>query len=313
MRAIVTGGAGFIGGHIVDELITRNHEVVVIDNESSPFHDKFYHNPSAEYFKLNILDEKIGKLFKNIDYVFHLAAESRIQPTIENPCLAAATNYLGTCKILKLSYENGIKRVLYSSTSSAYGLLPAPHTENLKVDCLNPYSYTKVAGEQLCKMYHKMFGLSTIIFRYFNVYGPREPVKGQYAPVVGRFLKQYRSGKKMTVVNPGTQSRDYVHVSDIVKANMLASECTNKGAFGQVFNIGTGKSWSVLGLARLIAADSLIDEESIEEHIEWLPERQGEAEETLAHTYKSECYLNFKAEKKLEDYIKEELTKQPSI
>jgi UDP-glucose 4-epimerase len=309
MKAIVTGGSGFIGGHIVDELISKNYEVIVIDNESSPFHDKFYHNDAARYYKLNILDEKIEELFRGVDHVFHLAAESRIQPTIENPCLAAATNYLGTCKILKLSYENGIERVLYSSTSSAYGLQPAPHTEDLKVDCLNPYSYTKVAGEQLCKMYHKMFGLNTVIFRYFNVYGPREPVKGQYAPVVGRFLKQYRSHNKMTVVKPGTQSRDYIHVSDIVKANILAAECTNKGAFGQVFNIGTGKTWSVLGLAGMIADQSLLDYESIEEHIEWLPERQGEAEETLAHTYKAETYLNFRAEKKLEDYIKEELTK----
>jgi UDP-glucose 4-epimerase len=299
MKALVTGGCGFIGGHIVDELISRGFEVTVIDNESSPFHEKFYYNSSAEYHKLNILDDKIDKLFDGIDYVFHLAAESRIQPTIENPALACATNYLGTCKILKASYENKIKRVLYSSTSAAYGLQPPPHHEALCTDCLNPYSYTKVAGEELCKMYYKMFGLSVVIFRYFNVYGPREPVKGQYAPVIGRFLGQNRIKIPMTVVSSGQQTRDYIHVSDIVKANLLAAENTNKNIGGEVFNIGTGVSYSLLDLVNLIGGE-----------YELIPERTGEAEHTLAHTGKAKEKLGFEFEKNLEDYIKEQLTRQ---
>ena len=168
-KCIVTGGAGFIGSHIVDKLINEGFQVIVIDNESATAHESFYKNKEATYYKLDIKNyNDIEPLFKNIKYVFHLAAESRIQPTIENPTEACMVNFIGTANILEASRKYGVKRVMYSSTSSAYGLTNTPPlTENMKTDCLNPYSVSKVAAENLCKMYFTLYGVETIIFRYF--------------------------------------------------------------------------------------------------------------------------------------------------
>ncbi|MBC8395277.1 MAG: NAD-dependent epimerase/dehydratase family protein [Bacteroidetes bacterium] len=297
MKSIVTGGNGFIGGHIVDALIEKGHKVTVIDNLSSPFHEKFHYNDQALYLKLDINDPTVKGFFEGVDYVFHLAAESRIQPTIEDPVLACQTNYVGTANVLQYAREAGAKRVMFSSTSSAYGLQPPPHRESLTPDPLNPYSVTKVSAERLCKMYHDLFGLETVVFRYFNVYGPREPVKGQYAPVVGRFLKQQAAGELLTVVKPGTQTRDFVHVNDIVRANIAAMEAGSEVANGDVYNIGTGESISIKALAQRIKSA-----------INWLPERQGEAKHTLADISKSKKMLNWEPQEDLEEYIKNYLT-----
>jgi len=273
MKAIVTGGQGFIGSHVVDRLIDLGHEVVVIDDNSAKCNDEFYVNEAATYHKINICDyDNICPLFEGINVVFHLAAESRIQPTILNPTYAAQVNVVGTCNILQCAREHNVDRVVYSSTSSGYGLKNEPPLqESMPKDCLNPYSVTKCAGEELCSMYTKLFGLKTVIFRYFNVYGDRQPLKGQYAPVVGLFLKQYRQGKVMTIVGDGTQSRDFTHVLDVVEANILASTTTNEAAYGEIFNVGSGKNYSVLELAQMIGGPYT--------HI---PARPGEAHCTLA-------------------------------
>jgi UDP-glucose 4-epimerase len=165
-------------------------------------------------------------------------------------------------------------------------------------DCLNPYSVTKVAGEALCKMYYDLFGVETIIFRYFNVYGQRQPVKGKYAPVVGLFMKQKDEGKKMTVVGDGEQRRDYTHVDDVVSANMLASTTQSKTALGSIFNIGTGTNHSVLDLVRLLGG----------EHT-FIPERPGEARITLADNSRATNILQWSPKIKLEDYIQQQLTR----
>ena len=204
-KVIVTGGAGFIGSNLVDRLVSDKYKVIVIDNESAECNEEFYYNEKAEYHKLDIEDyDAIEPLFKGVDYVFHLAAESRIQPTLERPVKACMTNIIGTCNVLEASRRNGIKRVMYSSTSSAYGLKNSiPLIETMHRDCLNPYSVTKVGAEDLCKMYYTLYGLECVIFRYFNVYGERQPLKGQYAPVVGLFLEMKKAGKPMTVVGDG--------------------------------------------------------------------------------------------------------------
>ena len=222
MKSLVTGGAGFIGSHIVDKLIELGHEVVVIDNESAQSNEEFYWNNKAQNYKYDIRDyEKTRPLYDDVDYVFHLAAESRIQPAIENPINAVSLNCVGTCTVLQCSREADVKRVIYSSTSSGYGFNEPPNHENQPDDCLNPYSVSKVAGEKLCKMYTELFGLKTIIFRYFNVYGERSPIRGQYAPVIGIFLRQKRDGESLTIVGDGEQRRDFTHVSDVVQANIL--------------------------------------------------------------------------------------------
>jgi UDP-glucose 4-epimerase len=291
---LVTGGAGFIGSALVDRLIALDHNVVVIDNESAITNDRFYYNNQACYNKLDVADYKaIRPLFDGVDYVLHLAAESRIQPAILNPLLAVHTNTLGTATVLQCAREAGVKKFVYSSTSSGYGLINTPPMEEtMHDDCLNPYSASKVSGEKLCKMYTDLFGLSTLTFRYFNVYGPREPAKGPYAPVVRLFLRQKSAGESLTIVGDGLQRRDFTHVDDVVNANILAMSSDQTG----LFNIGTGKNYSILELAKMISKD-----------IVFIAPRPGEVRITLANNNKSRTLLGWNSTVQLEDYIAEEL------
>jgi len=293
-KALVTGGCGFIGSHLVDALIDQGHEVDVIDNQSAECNEKFFTNPKASYHVASIEEyEQIEPLFKNIDYVFHLAAESRIQPTLEHPQKACLTNFVGTCNILQASRLNNVKRVIYSSTSSGYGLVNEPPlVETMRRDCLNPYSVTKVAAEDLCKMYYTLWGLQTVILRYFNVYGERQPLKGQYAPVVGIFLRQNSNNEPMTIVGDGLQRRDFTHVADVVQSNMLSAESQNEKIFGEVFNVGTGTNHTILEISKMIG-DKCVH----------LPKRPGEADSTLADISKIQDYLGYKPTIKIPDWI----------
>lgn len=298
MKCIVTGGAGFIGSHIVDSLLVLGDEVIVIDNESSIVHEHFYWNDKATNHKVDISDyEKMRPLFDGVDYVFHCAAESRIQPAILNPLLAIRTNTLGTGTVLQCAREAGVKKVMYSSTSSGYGLINTPPLEEtMPDDCLNPYSVSKVSGEKLCLMYTKLFGLKTIIFRYFNVYGSREPLKGSYAPIVGLFLRQHKAGELLTIVPDGTQRRDFTHVDDVVQANLLAMVKDNHDKYGEVFNVGTGTNHSILELAKMISDDTKMIEP-----------RVGEAYITLANNQKLRDTFGWSPTRTIEDYIKQNL------
>ncbi len=295
--ALVTGGAGFIGSHIVDRLLSLGWRVVVIDNESADTHDSFYWNPLAENYKLDITDyNSIKHLFKDVDYVFHLAAESRIQPSLDNPALACEVNFVGTCNVLNACKEHKVKRMMYSSSSSVYGLTNTPpYNEEMKTNCLNPYSVSKASGEELCKMYYNLWGVETVSFRYFNVYGDRQPLKGQYAPVIGLFLRQKKNNNPMTVVGDGLQTRDFTNVEDVVNANILACKTNNKDILGKIINIGTGRSFSILDLVNIIGGDY--------EHI---PARPAEARNTVADTSKAKKLLGWEPKIKLEDYLKKQ-------
>jgi UDP-glucose 4-epimerase len=298
MNCLVTGGAGFIGSNLVDKLLKEGHLVTVIDNESSDAHDQFYWNEQAYNYKYNICDYVMcSDVFKkhNFDVVFHIAAEARIQPCIENPLKAVEANILGTATILELSKRYKIKRFMYSSTSSAYGLInECPLKEDMPNDCLNPYSVSKVAGEELCKMYTKLYNLNTVIFRYFNVYGERQPIKGQYAPVIGIFQRQKRNNESMTIVGDGEQRRDFTHVSDVVNANILAAtkEFKKEYSFGQVYNVGTGVNYSVNEIAKILGGPSIN-----------ISSRPGEARVTLADNSKIKNDLGWIPNIKLEDWL----------
>jgi len=297
-KSLVTGGAGFIGSNLVDQLLKIGHQVIVIDNEYSDAHEQFYYNDNAEYHNYDIRDAATRSLYDNVDYVFHIAAEARIGPSIENPIEAVSINSVGTCTVLQYAREAGVKRVVYSSTSSAYGLQEPPHVEALPDDCLNPYSVSKINGEKLCTMYTNLFGLETIIFRYFNVYGNRQPLKGQYAPVIGIFLRQLDREEQLTIVGDGEQRRDFVNVLDVVNANILAAtKKLDKDAFGQVYNVGTGKNYSVNEIASFIS-DNTIN----------IDARPGEANITLAHISRIQGTLGWEPTIKVEDWIKEVLT-----
>jgi len=292
--SLVTGGAGFIGSNLVEELVRLGHEVRIIDNESSDAHEHFYWNPKTKNYKKDVCDYlSTRELYDNVDYVFHLAAESRIQPTINDPVKATMTNTLGTNVVLQCSREAGVKRVMYSSTSAAYGRNTLPNIESQPDDCLNPYSVSKVNGEKLCSMYTELFGLETIIFRYFNAYGKNQPVRGQYAPVMGVFGRQKLEGDLLTVVGDGEQRRDFVNVQDIVKANIIASEKNiDKQYLGSVFNIGSGVNYSVNQIA-----------EMYNHPVVNIPARTGEMRETLANTTKAKNILGWNPEVTLEDWL----------
>lgn len=296
MKFLVTGGAGFIGSNAVDTLVSQEHDVIVVDNECAPENSKFYWRDDTENHKINILDyDDLVPLMEGVDYVLHFAAESRIQPSIIDPRYAINVNVTGTTNILQAAREKNVKRVMYSSTSAAYGLKnTVPLKEDMPTDCLNPYSVGKVGGEEVCKMYYNLFGVETVIFRYFNVYGDRSPTKGQYAPVVGLFFRQVLEGNNMTIVGDGEQRRDYTHVNDIVNANILAALSDNNDILGEIFNVGTGRNHSVNELAKLIG-----------QPYEYIPARQGEARETLADNSKLRSMIGWEPTIRFEDWIEE--------
>jgi UDP-glucose 4-epimerase len=294
MKSLVTGGAGFIGSSLVDRLLEIGHEVIVIDNEYSDVHDQFYWNTKAQNYKYDIRDyENTLPLYDGVDYVFHIAAEARIQPAILNPIEAVSINSVGTCTVLQCAREAGVKRVVYSSTSSGYGMNQSPNVETQSDDCLNPYSVSKVNGEKLCKMYTNLYGLPTILFRYFNVYGERQPLKGQYAPVIGIFLRQRAAGEPLTIVGDGNQRRDFTHVRDVVQANILAATTkVDSDAFGQLYNVGTGNNYSINQIATMIS-DNIIN----------IAPRPGESRVTLANNQKLRRTFGWEPTIKLEDWI----------
>ena len=296
--SIVTGGAGFIGSHIVEKLLQLEHMVVVIDNEYSD-NDNFHWRKDTLNVNIDITDYKgLKQAFTGADYIFHCAAEARIGPAIENPVNALNINTIGTCNVLQCAREVKAKKVLYSSTSSGYGLNEAPNVETQPDDCLNPYSVSKVNGEKLCKMYTDLFGLETVIFRYFNVYGNRQPIKGQYAPVIGIFLRQLENDQELTIVGDGEQRRDFVNVKDVVQANILAAtKELDDSALGQVYNVGTGVNYSVNEIAKMIS-DFTVN----------IDARPGEAKETLAHISRIKGTLGWEPTIKVEDWISEQLT-----
>ena len=296
MRSLVTGGAGFIGSHCVDRLKELGHDVVVVDNECAPENDNFFWRDDTENHKVNIMDyDKLAPLFEGVEHVYHFAAESRIQPSIIDPRYAISVNVVGTTNVCQAARDAGVKRVMYSGTSASYGLVNTPPLkEDMPTDCLNPYSVGKVGGEEVCKMYTKLFGLETVRFRYFNVYGDRSPTKGQYAPVIGLFFQQLMKNEPMTVVGTGERRRDYTHVSDIVEANILAATCKDDRCIGGLFNLGNGKNYSVLDLVKMIGGPYI--------HID---DRPGEAEITLADNTRAREILGWDPKVCIEKWLTE--------
>lgn len=297
MKSLVTGGAGFIGSNLVESLLNLGHEVIVIDNESSDAHKHPYWNTKAINYKKDICDyESTRKLYDGVDYVFHLAAEARIQPTINNPVKATLVNTFGTNVVLQCAREAKVKRVMYSSTSAAYGRNELPNVESQPDDCLNPYSVSKVNGEKLCTMYTELFGLATIVFRYFNVYGNHQPISGQYAPVMGIFGRQKLDGEPLTIVGDGEQKRDFINVLDIVQANILAAtKDIDPKYFGTVFNIGSGSNYSINEIAKIY-----------NHPIVHVPARTGEMKATLANIEKAKATLGWSPSIELEKWLGEQ-------
>ena len=284
MGVTVLGGAGFIGSNIVDELMAQGHEVTVLDNLSEGSLDNlkmWRNNPRLEFVKGDIRDfDTVRRVCDHRDWVFALAAMSRIQPSITNPIEAVSQNCMGMVNILEACRVGEVKRVVYSASSSCYGLKNTPPmVETMPTDCLNPYALTKKFGEELTELYRELYGLSTVSLRYFNVYGPRHQEEGTYATVIAIFRKQKRLGQPLTIVGTGEKRRDFTFVGDVVRANMLA--VMNRDAYGTI-NIGTGKNYSINEVAALVGGATT-----------YIPDRPAEALVTLADVSKARELLGW--------------------
>tara|TARA_R110000824_G_scaffold160437_2_gene335209 strand:+ start:401 stop:1339 length:939 start_codon:yes stop_codon:yes gene_type:complete len=248
-KCLVTGGAGFIGSNLVDRLIDDGHDVVIIDNLSTGKVDNI--NPKAEFIDDGISVENMTNfsMFRDVDIVFHLAARARVQPSIENPLEFNRANVDGTLNMLKASADAGVKRFVYSSSSSVYGEVKnLPTSENTQLNPMSPYALQKLIGEQYCKLFSTIYGLDTVCLRYFSVYGERQVTEGAYCLVMGIFTNQILNNRPLTINGSGKQRRDFTYVGDVVDANIKAAT-VEKEFGGDVFNIGNGSNRSVNELA----------------------------------------------------------------
>ncbi len=255
-KVVVTGGAGFIGSNLVDFLIEQGLHVIIIDNLSTGQVENI--NPEAEFIHTDLSEVSVTYLtevMQDVDVVFHLAALARVQPSIEDPYTFNRVNVNSTLKVLMAANSAGVKRVVYSASSSAYGdAIEFPTPETHGTNPLSPYGLQKLIGEQYCKMFSEVYGLDTVSLRYFNVYGERMATEGAYCLVMGIFAKQMQNGQPLTITNDGEQRRDFTYVADVVQANWLAAtHQTSLG--GEVFNVGNGKNYSVNEVADMLGGE----------------------------------------------------------
>ena len=289
MKCVVTGGAGFIGSHLVDRLIDDGHEVHIIDDLSTGNQDNI--NPKAKFFKRDLTEinklwaYQVDEMFEGVDVVFHMACLARVQPSIENPHLYHDKNVNGLVNLLEACRTHDVKRFVFSSSSSVYGDVEQkdlPTSEFAETNPMSPYAIHKLIGEEYCKLYSKLYDIETISLRYFNVYGHRQPTEGAYCLVMGIFAGQRLEGKPMTIRGDGEQRRDFTYVGDVVEANVQVG--FDKGPLrGAVLNVGNGDNRSVNEIADLIGGErvnvdpvvepreTLADNTQIMEYFDWKP------------------------------------------
>jgi UDP-glucose 4-epimerase len=255
-KCLVVGGAGFIGSNLVDALIERGDEVVVIDNLLTGKKENI--NAKAKFIETDIRNlENIKPLFLGIDYVFHLAALPRIQLSIEDPIKSNDINLNGTLNVLVAARDAKVKKFIYSASSSAYGRqLILPWVETMAPDPISPYGLQKYVGEVYAKIFFEIYGLPTVCLRYFNIYGKRQPNEGAYCSVISTFLKQKQNGEPLTIVGDGEQTRDFTSVIDAVRSNIMAMEKETVG-HGELINIGRGRPYKVNEVANMIGGPKI--------------------------------------------------------
>jgi len=292
-KVVVTGGAGFIGSHLVDELLKLEYEVHVIDDLSTGKIENI--DNRATLYNIDISkapQTRLDSIVKGAEYVFHLAAKTAVQESLTNPELYEQINCLGLLKILNSAQSANVKRFIFSSSSSIYGdSNRIPTSEDLSTpDPFSPYALTKLVGEEYCKLFSKVFNLDTVSLRYFNVYGDRMNNEGGYKLLFPIFKELKQKGLSLTINNDGEQRRDFIHVKDVVRANIIAAS-KNEKITGNVFNIGTGKNYSVNEIASMFGGERTYVEGVIE------------PKETLADTSKSDLELDFRSKYSLEDWL----------
>jgi len=289
---LVTGGAGFIGSHLVDALVERSLRVRVLDNFATGRREQV--NPAAELVEADIRNfDSIRGVLRDVDCVFHTAALPRVPLSIEKPVETHMANVVGTLNVLVAARDAGVRRVVYSGSSSVYGDQPKlPLTEDMAPNPLNPYGLQKLMGEQYARLFHRLFGLQTLTLRYFNVYGPRMATEGAYLTVISVFLRARREGRPLTIHSDGEQSRDFTHVRDVVRANILAMD--SPVADGRALNIGCGRDVSVNRIAAMIGGATVK-----------LPARSGDARHTLADFSQAEQILGWRPQVMIEQGLDE--------
>jgi UDP-glucose 4-epimerase len=290
-RVLVTGGAGFIGSHLTEALLKTGYLVRVVDNLVSGRRE--WVPAAAEFMQADIADAEIcKKAVAGVDGIFHLAAMSRVTTALEGVNLCTQSNIVGTQNLLMAAQANKIRKFMYSGSSTYYGNQPVPHREyETPAELINFYGVTKHVGEQYCQLFDKLFDVPTIIFRYFNVYGPRQPQTGTYALVLGIFLKRWLNDEVLVIHGGGTQRRDFVHVRDVVNALIMGYESDVRG---QILNVGSGTNISIKELADLISDKQ-----------EQGPVRAGDAKETLADIARIQKALGWNPSVSLKEGLEE--------
>ena len=289
-KVIVTGGAGFIGSHLVNELVKQGIKVTVLDNLSTGKKQNI--NPKAEFIECDIFKNTYGDLdflLNGADTVFHLAAKTAVQESIEKPSLYNNVNVVGTLNLLEAAAAMKVKRFVFSSSSSVYGDAKSPTSETHPLNPISPYALSKLIGEQYCKLYSNIYDIDTVCLRYFNVYGDRMNNEG-YKLVFPIFKEQMLNNKPLTINNDGKQRRDFIYVDDVVKANILAATDTDP-LNGEVFNIGSGKNHSVNEIADMFGGKKQYGNKVIEPI------------ETLANNTKAQERLGWEAQDTLNKFI----------
>ena len=300
MKALVTGGAGFIGSHLVELLLKNGFEVIVLDNLAGGHVKNFINykdHPAFTFVNADIRDkDKIAPHFKGVDWLFHLAALADIVPSIEKPQDYFEVNVNGTFNVLECAKNAQIKRFVYAASSSCYGIAKEfPTKETSQTDPEYPYALTKYLGEQLVMHFEKVYKIPSVSLRLFNVYGPRARTTGAYGAVFGVFLAQKLNGKPFTVVGDGEQTRDFTYVEDVASAFYTAA---SSSITGEIFNVGSGGHYSINRLVSLLEGDII-----------YIPKRPAEPDCTFASVEKIEKFLNWKAQISFEEGVSKILEK----
>jgi UDP-glucose 4-epimerase len=292
MKVIVTGGAGFIGSHIVDMLIGEGYEVHIVDNMSVGREENI--NKKAIFHNVDIRDkESLIPIFADTEYVFHEAAQPRVQYSIDNPIETNDINVNGLLNVLEACRLNKVKRIIFASSSSIYGEPDTlPTHEGMSPNPMSPYASHKHIGEVYLKLYSKIYGLETVCPRYFNVYGPRSNPDGAYSLVIGYFIKLLKQNKSLSITGDGSQTRDFVHVRDVARANLLAMK-SDKVGNGEIINIGGGTRYSINYIAKLLGGKVEYIDPRIEPH------------DTEADITKAKTLLDWEPSISLEEGIRE--------
>lgn len=297
-KCLVTGGAGFIGSHLVDKLLDEGRQVRVIDNFSTGRPDNLSHqsgNKNLEVIKADIRDiEEIKPYFGGIDAVFHLAALADIVPSIVDPVQYYETNVTGTMCVVEAARLNSVKKLVYAASSSCYGIPDSfPTGESADIRPQYPYAFTKYAGEQTVLHWGKVYGLPVVCLRLFNVYGPRSRTSGTYGAVLGVFLAQKLNNQPFTVVGDGKQTRDFTYVKDVANAFFMAADSVYSW---EIFNVGSGNTYSINHLVELLKGK-----------VVYIPKRPGEPDCTFADTTKIKKFIGWNPKFDFESGVKEVL------